>query len=716
MAGINLGLAFGNAMTSGIKTYGDLQNLNQQATLFAQQQQQVAREDEERKAASDGSAGTTTAVTPGTLASSMAGADGKADPDAVMGTYGAIQNPSQAPSQTGAIVRGGIAAGQMANDNAGQGPQSITVPQGPQSAAAPPAPGPVTPANAGGAPASFNAPSGNSVDQATKYVMAQEGGYVGNDNGKGPTNMGINGQANSLTPDQVAKLGPQDAAAIYKAKYFSGAGGGVDISKLPPTMAVAVGDTEANMGQATAGKLFQQSGGDINKFLDLRQKQYDSISADPATHQVWNNRMSSIRDFVNQHGTSETGVSDGSAPPVDPSTPLTPLHATPLPGNGLPDTMKFTHDGEGNVQMTKADSPADALQRMATKAFQTGDIKNGPTLMKAALDLRSQEAQANVTKIMTNTTLNPDQKVAQLASLTGMPAYKTDNGNYLIPGLGPTDAAGNPMPMSAVQAGALAGQLATPEGMQHIVETQQAMKAAAEKSKLDDSTIRKNDADVVETGAKAAQEGNVAKYYGVNADATAAEKNAKAAALTETANINKQLQALQDQASKLDPQAPNYTASMANIRAQHDMLIQRSGGKVADPQKVDEVKPGSTYRKPGNDQLFTALTGDGQPGIEVAAEQAPSIMRSWTNMQKDPDKYNGIVLVNNPTKPGFKTFAFKPGIAASLGLNPNQTYDDENAAFAARKAAVKGAGSSTPFTQKDQPGAGIPDTTNPMAY
>lgn len=740
MAGINFGIAFGNAMSSGIKTYGEMQQMQQQATLFQQQQQQVAREDQERQAATDGSGGTTTAVTPGTLAAQMQGADGKADPDAVIGTYGAIQDPSQAPSQTASIVNAGIGQGQAANQAAGQGPQGITVPVSPP-AGSPPAAAPVpgagavasappavTPTNAGGAPASFDTPatpppgnappgtppSNNSVNQATQYVMGVEGGYVANDNGRGPTKYGINGQANGLTPAQVQALTPEDAVNIYKTKYFNGAGGGVDISTLPPAAATAVGDAEVNMGQATAGKLWNQSGGDLNKFLDLRQQAYNAIPGDASNKAAWNNRMSGIRDFVNQHGTSE--ATTPGAPPVDPAAPVQELKATPLPGNGLPDTMKFSHDSDGNVQMTKADTPADALQRMANKAFQTGDIKNGPTLQKAALDLRSQQAQASVTKIMTNTTMTPDQKVAQLASLTGMPAYKTTNGNYLMPGLGPVDANNNPMPMTAVQAGSLAQQLATPEGMQHIVESQQAMKAAADKSAVDKSTIAKNYSGAQEDAARAQQDAGVARNQDASAAATNAEKNAKAAAAQEQANISQQLQALSDQQAKLDPKSPTYASDTAHIQNQSRLLMSRQSNKPLDPNQQIEVKPGATYRNQNN-QLITALTGPGQPGIEVAADQAPQITNSWNNMQANKDKYAGIGLVDDPTKPGYKTFAFDPTIAKSLGLNPNQTYPNEDAAYAARKAAVKGPTQpAAPTYVPPAATAGIPDTMNPQAY
>jgi hypothetical protein len=708
--GINFGLAFGSALSSGIRTYADLQALQMKQAEFKQQQDQWGREDQERQAAAQGANGTTTAVTPGTIADQMKGADGKADGDAVMSTYGAMQDPTQAPSVTKNIMAGGVQQGQMANDTAGQGDQSVKYAQRVDTPGIPGAP--VQAAAAPGAPSGFNAPTGNPVDTATQYVRAQEGGYVANDNGHGPTNYGINGLANGLPADQVKNLTPQQADQIYKTKYFSGANGGVDISKLPTSAAVAVGDTAANMGQAKAKALWEQSGGDLSKFLDLRQKAYDSIPGDQATHAVWNKRMDSIREFVNQHGTSETVPGDSSGMPVAPQTKVVELDAKPISkgATGIGDTVTFTHDENGNVQMTKADTGADSLMRMATKAFQVGDLKNGPTLMNAAIQARAAQAQQQVSSILTNDKLDQDSKVAQLAGIAGAKAYKTEQGNYIIPGLGPVDARGNPMPMTMTQVGALSSQMATPDGLHHVVETQIALQKAATESRTADQkdtelSIEQQKANA-STGLTTAETKLKAKqgdYYEANAAATNDSKNAQAADRSEAANIKAKLQDLEQQASQLDPKDPDYVQKIGQIRLQHDMLLSRASGKPGSSAdaKPEKLQDGETraYKRP--DGTTEIRTFNAAAGAEIPAQQEPLIRQGIADMKSDPDTFKGVIAGQNGGKWGF---GLDPKIAKNYGLNPDEIYRSPQEAVAALRASkVTRNPSALPFG-----GVGIP--------
>lgn len=709
--GFNFGIAFGSALKNGVQTYAQLQQIQSAAMSLQQQQTQMASEKAERDAAANGAAGTTTAVTPATLASQMQGADGKADPDAVMSTYGATQDPTQAPSQTGATIQQGIAQGQQANVAAGQGPQGIGVPVQPQVAAAPTAP-----VAAGGAPASFNQPSGTPVDAATQFIRSQEGGYVANDNGKGPTNYGINGQANNLTPDQVKSLTPAQADAIYKTKYLNGSNGGVDVSGLPTATAVAVGDTAANMGQQTATKLFKESGGDLNKFLDLRQQAYDKINADPATHQSWNSRMQALREYVDQHGTSETGAT----PPVAPDTKVTLLHAEPIQAVGVGENVKFSHDENGNVQMTKADTPADAIQRMATTAWQKGDMKNGPQLQTLAIQMRAQEAQQGVTKILTDDKMDADQKVAQLAKLAGVQAYKTENGGYVLPGLGPTDSAGNPMPMTLAAAGNLASNLATPEGLSHVVDTQLALSKLANSNRETDIKQQTANAAGVEAGAKAqeavadtALKGKQAEYYGSNADATNAAKNAQADERTAQADIRRQQQDLQKQMAALDPKSPDYQANMQHLVAQSSMLSSRLTGKIPELPKSEKLDENAPYMEPDG-SIVRMVPGAGK----VPEADAPRISLGIQKMTSNPDAYKGIVQAGSDSTRKHWGFGISPTVAKNAGLDPSVMYPTPDAAIAAWRAAVHQPAGGIPATQPAPNAvvpAGIPVAGNPTA-
>lgn len=720
---LNVGMIFGDALSSGVTDYMALKKLQMQVDVHKQAMAQAAREDTERAAAAAGAQGTTTAVTPATLASQMQGADGKADPDAVLGTYGAIQDPTQAPSVTKNLIAGGVQQGQMANADAGQGQQPIQYASQSSGRAPLPPAGGIPSANSGSGPqGGYDTPTGNGVQQATQYVMGQEGGYVPNDNGKGPTNYGINGQANGLTPDQVKNLTPDQAAQIYQTKYFSGAQGGVDISKLPPTAAVAVGDTAANMGQGTASSLWQQSGGDLNKFLDLRQKQYDSIQAPQSAHDAWNNRMASIREFVNNHGTSETVPGDSSGMPVAPQTKVTMLKADPIsPGaTGIGQSVQFTHDANGNVQMTQADTAADALQRMATKAFQIGDIKNGPTLMNAAIQARAAQAQQQVSSILTNDKMDQDQKVAQLANLAGAKAFKTENGNYLIPGLGPVDGKGNPMPMSLTQVASLSSQMASPDGLHHIIDTQIAMqkagldeRAADQKDTENAINQQKADATTALNQADAKLKQKQGDYYETNANATNANKNAQAQQRQEEANIRIKLQDLEQQVGALNPSDPQYQQKVQQIRLQHDMLISRLSGRPGStaepkPQKMVDGET-NTYTLP--DGSRKSMTWNAGIGREIPSDQEPRMRQGVADIKADPDTYKGVM---NVSKGGAWGFALDPTVAKNYGLNPDVMYRTPQEAVAALRGAPVKRNPAPAMTANQVPG--IPDVQgNPTA-
>jgi len=139
-----------------------------------------------------------------------------------------------------------------------------------------------------------------SFGTAADFVLKQEGGYVANDAGKGPTNMGINSQANPGV--DVKNLTREGAKAIYKSKYWDAIGGD-KLNEQSPALALVAFDTAVNMGPETAKKLVAEAGGDVNKLLQLREQRYaDIIKNDPSKAQfknTWAKRMSELRDEVN---------------------------------------------------------------------------------------------------------------------------------------------------------------------------------------------------------------------------------------------------------------------------------------------------------------------------------------------------------------------------------------------------------------------------------
>lgn len=706
--GFNLGIAFGSAMTTGVKTYGDLLKIKEQKMALDAQEA-------ERDAMQQNANGPATPVTPDSLAQQYQGADGKADPEAVMQTYGAMQGGAD----PAAAMNSGAA---MANaDNPAPAPVTFAPPAG--IGAAPPGPAPdltqgaPTQADSGG----NGAPQQGNMDAVLHDVMGREGGYVANDNGKGPTNFGINGQANGLSPAQVAALTPAQAAQIYKTKYLGPAG--VNVDAMSPAAAQVVGDAAVNQGPQRAEQWYQQSGGDMNKFLALRQNAYSQLEkAQPQNAPTWQSRMADMQHYVNKGGTPDQH-NEGDTP-VAPSTPLTPLSVESTHGvtgipisqaTGAPGSTTFTRDNDGNVSMQAPQSAADRLQAVANAAFKAGDVKNYAQLQQVALTARSQEASQQVMSIMTSDKLTGDQKVAQLTHIAGVQAYKTPSGNYLVPGMGPTDAKGNPVPMTLGQVGATAQFMSTPEGMHLLVDQQQKQQQIGiDQQKADAGTTTANAA-AAETTAKGGLYAKQAQYYGASADASVAQKNAQADAASaqaqdraERASVSAQMQDLQDQMAKLNPKDPDFAAQRQLLMDRHSMLIQRAGGQPPKPPPGPvKVEDGQTMTDPDGSNARTYLS---QIGGYVPAQKVPAMMAGAADLSAHPEAYQigGADVVKPVALPGGVDagFMLNPDKARQFGLNPQQLYPTPAQAMNALKAklnalrqpgaATQGAADTTP--------------------
>jgi len=111
--------------------------------------------------------------------------------------------------------------------------------------------------------------------RAVAFVLHHEGGYVANpaDPG-GETKYGISKRS---YPDlDIAALTEADARAIYYTDYWPTA------ANLPMPLAMVVFDTAVNMGRGVAQSLLTKSGGDVERYLELRGQRYDAIvSAKP---------------------------------------------------------------------------------------------------------------------------------------------------------------------------------------------------------------------------------------------------------------------------------------------------------------------------------------------------------------------------------------------------------------------------------------------------
>lgn len=157
---------------------------------------------------------------------------------------------------------------------------------------------------------------GSDFDSAIKFVWSQEvpkgtDGYVDNDGGAGPTRFGINAQANPEV--DLSGLTREKAVDRYRKKYWIEPG----IDKLPANIRLIYFDTAVNMGPGTAKELYKASGGDPNKFIELRRDRYKAIAAatpgrySPDVLRAWENRVNALESVaINQTGTGTRSLAD----------------------------------------------------------------------------------------------------------------------------------------------------------------------------------------------------------------------------------------------------------------------------------------------------------------------------------------------------------------------------------------------------------------------
>jgi hypothetical protein len=133
-------------------------------------------------------------------------------------------------------------------------------------------------------------------DYYSNFLAPHEGGYTANDGNGKPANFGINQAAN---PDiDVSKLTPDQAKALTYSRYWRASGA----DYMNPALAAVQADTAFNMGPNAAFQLLQASGGDPQKYLQLRAQKYQAIAqADPtkaASLPRWMKRNSDLANYV----------------------------------------------------------------------------------------------------------------------------------------------------------------------------------------------------------------------------------------------------------------------------------------------------------------------------------------------------------------------------------------------------------------------------------
>lgn len=144
------------------------------------------------------------------------------------------------------------------------------------------------------------AASGKFDDYYDGFLKDIEGGYAARDGRSGaPVNFGVNQAAN---PDVDVKNLTQDQAKnILRNRYWVASGA----DNLPPGLAEVHADTAVNMGVGAAKKMLAESGGDVGRYLDVREARYRAIGGSDLPG--WLNRMEKLRGFVGQ-GTRMTAA------------------------------------------------------------------------------------------------------------------------------------------------------------------------------------------------------------------------------------------------------------------------------------------------------------------------------------------------------------------------------------------------------------------------
>jgi len=177
-------------------------------------------------------------------------------------------------------------------------------------------------------------------DKAISKILELEGGYREKDPVTGKqVKYGIDQAAN---PDvNVKDLTEADARRIYSDRYYRKSGA----DKLPEDLALVHFDAAVNQGNM-AQKFLEQSGGDLDKYIELRKAHYINLAEqDPAKYgsslKGWLNRLDKVeqeakgmrQEFVRFEGSLDTGKKSETASDIA-KTVAAPLVAgiSVLPG------------------------------------------------------------------------------------------------------------------------------------------------------------------------------------------------------------------------------------------------------------------------------------------------------------------------------------------------------------------------------------------------
>lgn len=248
-------------------------------------------------------------------------------------------------------------------------PKYVTTPQGGTSTQV----NPLANGDMGAPQADGSAPSPPQTPQASGgfdaiydgFTAPHEGGYTASDGNGAPANYGINQKSNPGI--DVKSLTPEGARKIMHDNYWVPSG--AENVKDPALQAILF-DTAVNMGPGAAKDLYARSGGDPQKFLQLRDARFRAIAAanpDKAKNlPVWLQRNQDLSTYVSgmqgapqgQPAPMQQGgppaVIHGQAPPKPQYRMLTPDEAR---AKGLDPSQQYQQSPEGKIEAAPGAAP-----------------------------------------------------------------------------------------------------------------------------------------------------------------------------------------------------------------------------------------------------------------------------------------------------------------------------------------------------------------------
>lgn len=162
------------------------------------------------------------------------------------------------------------------------------------------------------------APTSNVFGNIDSFIAQQEGGYVANDAGKGPTFNGINQTAN---PDIDVKAlstdpaGMAKASAVRKQRYWDA----LSLDRQPPETAIVAYDAAVLQGQSYAMNLLKETGGDPSIMLYQRKQDLRRLAKSNPMYAEslpgWEKRLDSLQAQLKNQGATQAAPQGAQADP-----------------------------------------------------------------------------------------------------------------------------------------------------------------------------------------------------------------------------------------------------------------------------------------------------------------------------------------------------------------------------------------------------------------